>query len=687
MTSDGAQKSRSSARHPAVRELLRLLLGDSEFVPLCLSVFATFAFLFLLEHGIAHVYHPKLRPLVRVAQEMLTPTAGMSVRPEPVERLQYLLGLLLTPLFLFFALWRTRTHYWRASQKIRRILNYVAALLLADGTIALPICAYESLKRSEFLYVRVSVLHTDFALYAVLVFPAIATLALLAQRRWAERLTGWAVYLIAACLAMVAFLGVLLNRETALSWISHLDPVIYPLAQVRAGKTLLVDCAPLYGLYPHFLQPLFSFIPLTVYYFTVVMAFLLVISLIAQWLFLRSLATNNVTLLCGIVAIPFFAHSTLRTVDAEPYFQYWPIRTLFPSLLLLLSALYLRGRAKRLVYHATFLCASLAILWNPDSGFVVFGSWVLLLGYRELFRFSLRTVWRPLGRHALTASGSLLVVLGGYAVFARIHSGGWPDLRMSSTYYELFSYYGYFMLPMANLPHVWGLTVGIFVLALAIAFHGLIRKRDQVFHASLFLLAIMGGGLFGYYNGRSHDNCATFWLYVPILIVTLLVDRVFTLLRSNAAYLKLLPLACMFFFFPASALPSLFTPANLKWFKERSVAGIKASHYSRAGESSLNVDFIKGLTKPGESIFILIKACREGPYYAESSTRSALNLPSSIDWFFKRDYAEIDRFLRENKSVKVFAVPGQFAELTGPLQRYRVAAAQPKTGLTLYLPK
>ena len=674
MISHGTQEPPSPARSPAVRDLLCLLVGDGEFVPLCLSVFATFVFLFLLEHGIAYVYRPSLRPLVLAARDMLTPSAAGAVRPEPVERLQYLLGLLVTPLFLFFALWKARAQYWRTSAGVRRILNYAAALLLLGGTIALPICAYESLKSSQFLYVRASVLHTSFALYTAVIFPAIATLALLAHRRWVARLARWAIYSACACVAIVAFLGALLNRETALSWMSHLDPVLYPLAQVHAGKTLLVNCAPLYGLYPHLLQPLFSIIPLSVYYFTVVMAFLLVTSLIAQWLFLRLLTTNNIALLCGIIAIPFFAHWTLKTVSADPYFQYWPIRTLFPSLLLLLSALYLRGRATRLVYYGAFLCASLAILWNPDSGSVVFGAWVLLLGYRELFRNPLQNVWRPLASHALTASGSLLLVLGGYAVFARARSGSWPDLRMSSSYYELFSHYGYFMLPMAGLPHVWGLTVGIFVLALAISLHGLLRKMDEPFHASLFLLAILGSGLFGYYNGRSHDYCVTFWLYVPILIVTLLVDRVFTSLRSNSAYLKLLPLTCVLFFFPASALPSLFSPLNVGWFKEVSIAGMEASHYSRQGQSSLNIDFIKGLTRPGESIFILIKEWREGSYYAESATRSALDLPSSIDWFFKRDYAEIDRFLRENKSVKVFAIPRQFNEFTGALQAYRVAA-------------
>jgi hypothetical protein len=521
----------------------------------------------------------------------------------------------------------------------------------------------------------------------LLIFPVLASMAFLADRRWVALVGRWAIYSVSAYEGVVIFLGALFNRESIRPWIAHLDPVLYPLAQVRAGKTLLVDCAALYGLYPHLLQPLFKILPLSVYYFTAVMACLILASLSAQWLFLRTLTKNNIVFLCGIAAASYFAYLSPRIVLWDPYFQYWPIRALFPSLLLLLSSLYLRGRAQRIVYHGSFLCASVAILWNPDTGIVVFGSWVLLLCYRELFRNSWRAAWRALLGHGLQASGSLLLVFGGYAVFARLRSGSWPDWRMSFSYYELFSHYGYFMLPMADLPHVWGLIAGIYVLALAISIHGLLRKRDELFHGSLFLLAVLGSGLFGYYNGRSHDNCMMSWLYVPIIIVTLLVDRVFTAVKSNPFYFRLLPLACLLFFFPASALPSLFSPMNLTRFKEMSLAGIKASRFSRDGKSSLDINFIKGLTKPGENIFILVKGYLEGPYYAESSTRSALDLPSSIDWFFKRDYAEIDRFLRENKSVKVFAFAGQFPEFAGLFRRYHTAATQPKTGLTMYLPK
>ena len=55
-----------------------------------------------------------------------------------------------------------------------------------------------------------------------------------------------------------------------------------------------------------------------------------------------------------------------------------------------------------------------------------------------------------------------------------------------------------------------------------------------------------------------------------------------------------------------------------------------------------------------------------------------------FDFFF---FVQIEKFLGENKSVKIFTIPGQFPEYTGLLQTYRAVASQTKTGLTMYLPK
>jgi hypothetical protein len=48
------------------------------------------------------------------------------------------------------------------------------------------------------------------------------------------------------------------------------------------------------------------------------------------------------------------------------------------------------------------------------------------------------------------------------------------------------------MLPMAPLPHMWGIIVGVYVAALVVAIHGLLRRENALLCESLVLLTILG---------------------------------------------------------------------------------------------------------------------------------------------------------------------------------------------------
>ena len=704
-----SQKPRDATLEPAkvsgAAQPNRPSLADSDFAPVCFTYVAGLGFLALLILGIARWYRPDTAQLIQEATELVTPTAAKFLAPEPVERLQYVLGVLFTPLFLLGCLLALGWFYRGTTERNRRLYTWVATLLLHAGTVVTLIFACLALKQSAFLYVRAGVpfhgrliftregctqVILYMAFYTLLAFPCAALLAFFAHKRWISWTGKIALYSVSANMAVIVFFAALFDRDGISAYVAHLNPVIYPLAQVMAGKTLLVNCAPLYGLYPHFLQPFYEFLPLSVYSFTVAMATLLVTCLAALWFFLRTVTRNDFVFLAGFIAAVFYTYAGTKIIFPEfrpdPYFQYAPIRMLFPCLLLALSALYLRGIGKRWVYHTTFLCSALATLWNLDSGLVVFGAWLLLLGYAELFRNPWRASVRPILLHALTAFGSMLLVYGGYALFAYLRAGTWPDWRMTASYYKLFSHYGYYMLPMPGLPHTWGIIVGVYVAAMLLAINGLLRKENELLCGSLFLLSVLGAGLFAYYQGRSHDHCLIPLLYVPILIITLLADHILTGLRDgNRAYYKFLPLGALLFFFCASALPPVFgwSPGYMAAIHERSSAPSAGSQ----GLHSRNIEFIRKQTKPGERIFILLDGNLDGMYYAESSTASVLNLPSSIDWFFKSDISQVMSFLRENKSTKLFVVPGQRADLTELFKNsYRIAAQERQTGLTMLLP-
>ena len=66
-------------------------------------------------------------------------------------------------------------------------------------------------------------------------------------------------------------------------WNAHADAVFYPISQVMAGKTLLVDLLSQYGLYPELLAPVCKVIGFSIFNFIALFAVLQVFSLAAVY--------------------------------------------------------------------------------------------------------------------------------------------------------------------------------------------------------------------------------------------------------------------------------------------------------------------------------------------------------------------------------------------------------------------
>lgn len=678
----------------ANRSPVEVSAPDKNFTTVLATIIAGLLFGVLLAHAVSKYYHPELEHLLIEGRGLVTPLAAGSLAPEPVERLQYILCMLLVPVFLvsfYFCFERRRICFPEA---LKRHVDFSATVFLSVVAVFASIYVYRALENTEggFLYVRAGVLFVYPWVYAVVVYPLLVLLVVYSSRLWVLWVGRVVLGFIGIFVSVASFFSAIYDRDGISIWSYHFNPVIYPVAQVVSSKTLLVDGSSLYGLYPHFLEPFFRIFPLNVHSFTLVMAGLLLVCFCSLWFFLSKLVKNEIIFYAGFIAAVFYSHigvkMLLSAARPDPYFQYAPLRMLFPCLMLVSSMAYLLKWGGRWMYAVNFCVAGLAILWNPDTGIVVFGAWVLLLIYIEFFGRSFAVALMPALRHAVVALFVLLMLYLGYGLFAFLRSGAWPDWGMAQKYYKLFSYYGYFMLPMKSLPHVWGVVVVIYIISMAISIRGLFRGGDMNFHGGLFILTILGVGLFAYYQGRSHDNCLIPLLCVPILILTLFTDRIFSgVVRRDFDFVKLIPLGGLCFYFCASAAPSVIMQHAVfsGWIKE----GWNASPagYGVAGRNSENINFIKKHVSKGEKIFILVAGSVDGIYYAESSTVSALDVPSSTDWFFRENMDEIIHFILENDSVKIFAVPGGYSDLEVPFgDLYRIAAQEPKTGLVMYLP-
>jgi hypothetical protein len=180
-------------------------------------------------------------------------------------------------------------------------------------------------------------------------------------------------------------------------------------------------------------------------------------------------------------------------------FQYHPHRVVFPILLLLAACGYLsalqsaknrgeilgksdaRGRPEsvpkrfkrqNLWYFAGFVVSVMGIIWNPESGMVVFLSWMMLLGFVELTDakslWSRRLIW-SVSIHAFWAIVFVFLIFGALEAAIWIRTGSPINfLQGLSTHSNLFYVMGYMMWPMRPI-HTWNLVVLVYILGFLVA--------------------------------------------------------------------------------------------------------------------------------------------------------------------------------------------------------------------------
>jgi hypothetical protein len=332
---------------------------------------------------------------------------------------------------------------------------------------------------------------------------------------------------------------------------------------------------------------------------------------------------------------------------------------------------------------------SLSVLWNFDSGIIAFFAWILFLAYGELFHApTIRKAILPILKHVCCSLLFLFLAFSGYSLFAFCRTGIFPDWIAYFQFYAIFSSYGFFQIPMPACIHLWMVVLTIFIFALLLSIQGLLKKESETYHASLFILSIVGTGLFLYYQGRSHDANLYPLLITPILIVTLLIDHTLEkILQKNKSSYLFIPLSIIGLYFCASSIPSicLWGP---RLFHVWTVPGFEATYQEPSGFNARNIAFIKKHTHPGEPVVIYSDIYIDGIYHAETKTRAAMRLPSSTDYFLKSDMDYLLTFLATNKTQKVFVLPGKHpANIVAVIQpRYTRMDQDPQTGITLLLP-
>lgn len=441
--------------------------------------------------------------------------------PEPTERFCFLVALVFFPVAVPGLMLAVNRHlsteilasFGRAASI--PVWLYLAALLCGSEAIHLNSC-----------YLQYSILG-----WAPFYRLAVLALAYLAWKFLKPPLPPGARWtLVGAPLLALGLISFLHPNDPYMEH-THINAVFYSLVQVFEGRVLLHDFYNQYGLYPYFLLPLYRLVGLNTEIFSLSMGLLLMASFASLYLVLGRVCRPHWVLI-GFWACLNLNYLYLKQIMAvevvldfiDQYFQYWPIRLLFPSLMLLVLCRYFES-GKKFYYLAGMLLFSAGCFWNLDSGVPAWGAWLLTLGYSEFLRHIPRSQsWRNAVHHLMVGLACLLLVTAVIEMGLFLACSQWVPLSGMIHIHKIFLGNGFYMLPM-ELPHSWALVGLLYFAGLARAFQALLSGEDELRPRIVFALSVLGAGLFSYFQGRSHDWVLLAASWPATLLAVIFVDE------------------------------------------------------------------------------------------------------------------------------------------------------------------
>ena len=625
----------------------------SDYLAVLITTLISLIVLALTVITIGFIYTPNTAVILRDAATVYLDFLLPAFLPKPVERLQFILGTGITALSIPF------TYYW-IRKKIdiltssRLYALYRNLSLITAGILLIGTCA--GLAMSNYLYVAKSIVFDTYGkfFYLLGIFPAVLYLflqqpSILTRYRHELRITLQAIVMIAFGVIFITSVHTLGATFSEF----HTNPLLYPITQVLSGKTLLVDLTSLYGLFPLFIAPIFAMLGgISLFSFSVIMGALTLVSFSLILQSMRQYIKIPWITYAGFMALLFYTYLTHSTETAGIYFQYWPVRILFPALFIYLTGTYLRTENKY-AYYSSLLTIALAPLWNFDTGFFVLITWVCVLVYHDFSHSgTMQEKFIRSARHVGSAVLMLTGVLATFAAYTYVTSGSLPSISLFFMYQKLFLS-GYFLIPLPPPLHFWGIIALLYLVGLIISIRALLTQKVVYSDKIILMLSLLGIGLLIYYEGRSHDYTLFGPSYPAFILLALYTERLYTHITASKTFLLGHALIFTLLLFVISAAP-FSVLSNLPTY----AADVKkvVSGYATKDTTSYatNITFIRHHTHEGEAVLILARH-KDGLYHAETGTYAALTLPSSTDTFFIHEVETMIDFLSQNTNIKVFA--------------------------------
>lgn len=630
----------------------------------------------LLAWIVTQVYHPDIDAILREAKELLI---YGDTSPEPVESMLFRLGVftIIPGLLGAYALYsRSSIIKKLSSGNAWLIISLLCAaavivLLYAGLTAPNPFGTEAGSPAAKNVRDRVggSNFHFYFAdlflgeywgLYLLIILPLVACLFFIGLRnkRWEESKKFNAGINVAGYLLSAAILAAIFAMNTfrwpyAYQNKYDFNAVYFSMTQVFAGKPMLVDhFTNTYGLYPHFLMPIFKITGLSILTFSGVMALLATISFAFNFYVLRQFTRSNVILFLGFITVIFFPYFNFKlTTPFDSVFSFYAIRYIIPSTLTFLTVLYL-NRPTRLFYFIITILMAFFILWNPEFGLVCYLSWVATNMYKDVYTTEGKIAWKQLAFYPVSALAVACLVVYAYKFLILLIYGTAPDLGAVFSTIIVFSRLGFGLLPM-SLIHPWNIIVLILVSGMLYSMVHLYRKTITNRSIIIFLVSLIGIGYMVYFQGRSHNSNFAMSTGFALILLTLLGDELWQTVKKH----NILPLNVfftLFLFLISFSLVETICSAGkivdmISQEEDKELQLVEQGHIER------NRDFVVRNTGDHEKIFMLTTLTLEGLFYDENTLQSAFT-PGLEDLFLKSDINRMTNIIRDS-SFSIFLEP------------------------------
>jgi hypothetical protein len=340
---------------------------------------------------------------------------------------------------------------------------------------------------------------------------------------------------------------------------------------VQNGNTLGVDFKALYGFYAYFfwaVQTLF-FGGVSIWATVLIMGALLVISNLSMYITLCKLIKSRLIAVLSMFSIIFFTQLFTFTFSTMAYYQYIPLRIIFPALTMLMLTLSHTSSidAKKKLYFITAaILSAFGVFWNPETGIISVVTVIAYCAYQsaEKHYINSKAFWKSLIKPMIIIVSSIFIATGALNIFTFVRSGA--ILTVTDIFWGIIAVMGdgYFMLPLPEGGHPY--TFVLFIYSVALIFTiaklklfrfkagrdniGTPKDDGEIIEVSettlpatnypqpitcnqlpatnyplLFALSVLGFGLFSYFLGRSHLFTFAVCLWPLFVIVPYLCEK------------------------------------------------------------------------------------------------------------------------------------------------------------------